>query len=238
MATCRRCGKWGLFLWVDSVYGYCQDCYNAYQREKAFREFEEMQAAKEKAAAEKFYNGIKPVKGTLTCKNGQKISTKVVGSKFDLKKILNVYAGVYVLGDDDVELVRDDIRTIDKILADFKEEHNSIPRFILNADKAKFKPVYDARQIKPYSILGFNSLTTTGKPPKYAMYIDVFESIDRNCRIHYLQNGEIGKAELVFDTDRQYRITMSIKKSQLVVDKITAWTPDAGTAELYKYSEA
>lgn len=238
MARCGRCGKWGLFLWTDTNTGYCQNCLAEYRREQAIRAFQEEQAAKRKMEEEKFYNGIKPAKSTLICKNGQKISAKVVGSKFDLKKIANVYSCVYALGDEDIDLAKADIRFIDSILSSFKEEHRDIPGFTINAENVNFKPVYDARHISPYTSLCFNPLTTTGKPPKFAMYMDVYEDIDRTCRIHYLQNGEVGKAELVFEKGQQYRITMSIKKGQLVVDKITAWTPDTGTTELYRYAEA
>lgn len=238
MATCGRCGRHGLFFSVDSATGLCADCLERYRREQRAEELARVIAEDERRREQKFFDGIKLVKGNLlTAKNGQKISMKVIGSKFDLKKMLHIQGCVYALDECDWETARNDVEYVDAILKDFREAHRNLPGFTINSDNITFKPVY-SRGPHEFTTLTVYPLTSTGKPPKFALYLRLGMSLGQVGSIHYLQDGTIGKVELVCDTDRQYRIYMSIKKVQLVVDKITAWTPDTGTTELYRYAEA
>lgn len=238
MATCGRCGRRGLFLRLDAETGLCADCLERYRQEQIMEEFARIRAEEERKKEQKFLDGVKPVKGNLlVTDNGQKISIKVIGSKFNLKKMLHIQGAQYALDECDWDAVRADVVCVGDILLAFSGAHPNLPGFFIDSKKIEFKPAYSPGT-HCFTTLSVNPLTATGKPPKFALRVRLGMSLGQVGSIHYLQDGTIGKVELAYDVERQYRITMSVKKGQLVVDKITAWTPDTGTTELYRYAEA
>ncbi len=118
----------------------------------------------------------------------------------------------YLISENNQDVARRDILSLNAILVEKQSENKSFPSFKIEASKIRFNPKSNSQEDlenDDYSCFAFNPVTSTGKPTKYPLTIEFktlsqdeqWRSQQRNGinifgSISYLANGLIGKYQI------------------------------------------
>jgi hypothetical protein len=119
----------------------------------------------------------------------------------------------FLLEDGNQDIAREDILSMNKILAEERSKNKSFPAFKIEPDSIRFNPISNLQEHlenDDYSCFIFNPTSPTGKATKYPLTIE-FKTLSQDesykvslgkgtnifGSISYLANGSIGKCNLV-----------------------------------------
>ena len=145
-----------------------------------------------------------------------------IPTKFNLNCIKQINKSTYYLLCDkaDIQAASDDIIALNKIISQAHNIQSRIPKRIIKHNHLCFQErVINGTNC--YNFIEFSSLSKTGKLSKYliSLIFNVNENLFGN--IGYLQNGQVGKAEITLWTKSDcFIITASQKENDLSLNKI------------------
>lgn len=159
------------------------------------------------------YNTVRTPRDIILNKN--KISTK-----FDLSSIVEFQSGYYILSQNDIELAKSDILTLNGLLYAAHKNCPSFPLRKISVENLHFeKRILNGRNA--FCFISFEPNTPSGKEAKYpiVLYLDVTQNFFGN--IYYLQNGLIGKATITaWKNNECFQLTLHTVNGKLNINNI------------------